>query len=366
MEAVFDIKPTRRGPRTGNEKTHEFFAREGCQEVVPIRSWIESWYSQLPLAKQPDIRGRLRSGDVHQFTTAYFELQMYAMLKSMGYAVAVEPPLAAGHYNPDFLARGDDESFYLEATVCGQDAGPLRATRNEADAVEKLRAALRDPSVDMHSHLWLQSEGDLNNTLSKREIARPFLDLLSRTTAAEVQEAYMSGMYHYRHQVQQREEFECGDWTLEGVLHPKARDAVGHVHGPARTAAGDATEAISRGLAEKATAWKKWRPPDGILVVAMSVCHLQYIWNDGDEIGATVQDPTVSSPTEPWSDELKTIHGILFTDNVSLGNEQGTRARLFPNPERDLPESLAPLTREHRLAKLTGFEQYAQGGPTTP
>ena len=366
MESVFDIKPTRRGPTTGNEKIHEFFAREGRPEAVPIRNWIEFWYSQLPPAKQPDIRGRLRSGDVHQFNTAYFELQMYAMLKSMGYAVAVEPSLAAGHYNPDFLARREDESFYLEATVCGQDAGPLRATRNEADAVEKLRSALGDPRVDMHSHLWLRSEGDLNHTLSKKEIARPFIDLLRRTTAAEVQESYESGIYHYRHLIQHREKFKCDDWTLEGVLHPKAPDAVGYVRGPARTAAGDASEAIRKGLAEKARDWKKWRPHGGILVVAMSVCHLQYVWNDGDETRAIAQSPTVSNPAEPWRHELRAIHAILFTDNVSLGNEQATRARLFPNPERDLPESLASLTSEHRLAKLTGFEQYGQGGPTTP
>ena len=366
MEAVFDIKPTKRGPSTGNEKIHEFFAREGRPEVVPIRNWIEFWYSQLPPAKQPDIRGRLRDGDVHQFNTAYFELQMYAMLKRMGYEVEVEPTLAARHYNPDFWARREDESFYLEATVCGQDAGPLRATRNEADAMEKLRSALGDPSVDMHSHLWLRSEGDLNHTLPKKEIARPFIDLLRRTTAAEVEKSHASGIYRYRHQTKHREEFKCGDWTLKGFLRPKPRDGVGHVWGPARSAVGDASEAIRRGLAEKVKDWKRKGPPDGILLVAMSVCHLQYDWNDGGEIRALVKDPTASNPTEPWRNELRTIHGILFTDNVSLGNELATRARLFPNPERDLPESLAPLTSEHRLTKLTGFEQYAQGGPTTP
>ena len=98
-------------------------------------------------------------------------------------------------------------------------------------------------------------------------------------------------------------------------------------------------------------------PPDGFLVVAMSVCHLQYVWNDGDEIRAIAQDPTISSSSEPWRDEVRAIHGILFTDNVSFGNERATKAQLFPNPERDLPESLLPLTREHRLAKLTGFER---------
>ena len=36
MNTVFDSKPTRRAPKTRNEKIHEFFAREGRPEVVPI------------------------------------------------------------------------------------------------------------------------------------------------------------------------------------------------------------------------------------------------------------------------------------------------------------------------------------------
>ena len=181
-----------------------------------------------------------------------------------------------------------------------------------------------------------------------------------------MEKSHASGIYRFRHLTKHREEFKCGDWMLKGVLRPKRQDAVGHVWGPARSAVGDASEAIRRGLAEKAKAWKRMGPPDGILVVAMSVCHLQYDWNDGGENRAIVKDLTVSNPTEPWRDELRTIHGILFTDNVSLGNELATRSRLFPNPERDLTESLSPLTSENRLAELTGFEQYAKGDPTTP
>ena len=119
--------------------------------------WIELWYSQLPPAKQPDIRGRLRAAN-NDFTSAYFELQMFAMLKTMGYEVTVEPPLAGGGYNPDYLARYEDEAFYLEATVCGQGAGPLHPTRNEEDASEKLRSALQQTNVNIHSDLWLQSK----------------------------------------------------------------------------------------------------------------------------------------------------------------------------------------------------------------
>ena len=95
-------------------------------------------------------------------------------------------------------------------------------------------------------------------------------------------------------------------------------------------------------------------PPDGILVVAISVCHSQFFWNDGDETWAITEGPTSGNAAASWRDEFKAINGILFVGNISLGNEQVTRARLVPNPERCLPESLAPLTTENRLAMLTG------------
>ena len=213
MNTVFDRKPIRRGPATKGEKTHEFLEREGRPEAAPIRDWIEYWYGHLPPAKRPDIRGRLRS-DILQFTSAFFELQMFAMLRTMEYEITVEPLLAAGRYKPDFLAQRGDERFYLEATVCGQDAGDLRVTGYEEDAVEKIRSAFEDSGVDLHSELWLQAEGNLNQTLSKKNVAEPFIDLLRRTTAAEVQESFGSNPCDHQYRSEYREEFTCEDWTL--------------------------------------------------------------------------------------------------------------------------------------------------------
>lgn len=216
----------------------------------------------------------MRSGDHYQFTSAYFELQMFAMLKRMEYDITVEPRLADGHYNPDFLVRREDEAFYVEATVCRQGAGGLRITTNEIDAVEKIRAAFKDEEVEIHSDLWLEAEGALNQTLSRKGVSRPFIDIMRRTTAAEVQRSYGSDFFHHEHGSQHREVFEFGAWRLEGVLHPKPHeDATGHVWGPARSAVGDATKAIRASLDEKASPWRKMAPSDGILVVAMSVCH---------------------------------------------------------------------------------------------
>ena len=361
MNAVFDGKPVRRGPAVWNEKMHEFLEREGHPEAAPIRRWIEHWYGRLPPAKQPDIRGRLRSDDIRQFTSAYFELQMFAMLRTMEYEVIVEPALAGGRYNPDFLARRGNEKFYLEATVCGQDAGDLRGTRHEDEAVRRIRAAFEDANVELHSHLWLQASGQLNQLLSKTRISKPFIDLLRRTTAAEVRESYESNPYDHHHRREYGAEFKCDGWTLQGVLEPKLHDdAVGYVWGPARSAMGDASEAIRTSLAEKARQWRRLGRPEGILVVAISVCHSQFFWNDGDEARAIMEDPKNGNPMASWRDELEGINGILFAENVSLGNEQTTRARLVRSPERYLPESLVGLLTESRLAILTGYDEGAR------
>ena len=104
-------------------------------------------------------------------------------------------------------------------------------------------------------------------------------------------------------------------------------------------------------------------PDDGLLVVAISICHSQYFWNDGDDTRAICNDEASEHAAGTWRDELKAINGILLVGNISLGNEQETRARLVPNPERCLPESLAPLMTENRLAVLTGADE-GVGSPT--
>ena len=87
MNTVFNTKPVRRGPVTEREKIHEFLEREGRPEAAQIRDWIENWYSRLPREKQSDIRGRLRSGETDRFTEAYFELQLFGLLKTSGHEV---------------------------------------------------------------------------------------------------------------------------------------------------------------------------------------------------------------------------------------------------------------------------------------
>ena len=124
---------------------------------------------------------------------------------------------------------------------------------------------------------------------------------------------------------------------------------------------GDASDAISTSLENRAKEWRRNGPGrDGILVIALSVCHSLYFGNDGDETRAIAKDPIDETSNAPWRDDLRGVSGELFVGDVSLGNELRTRARLVENPERHLPESLAFLASEQNLAELTGFQRQTE------
>ena len=168
MNSVFDSKQTNLGRKRETEKIHR---REGRPEVVPIRDWIERW-NQMP-AKQPDIRGRLRSSCLLRASVRDS--------KTMGHEVSVE-------WRTDAIAptswhdAGSSHST-LRRRCVGNAQGHSEDKRSSA--VEKLRSALRNRRR--------KSTRTSCTEVSTKTIAKPFLDLL-RNTVAEVRECYQSTM----------------------------------------------------------------------------------------------------------------------------------------------------------------------------
>ena len=341
------------------ERVCELFGSEDRAWTASIQDWIVRWYSALPSDKQREISGRLRADDGRQFTSAFFELQMFAALRFMGYEVEVEPSLAGGSYNPDFLARGWGDSFYLEATVCGEGEGTLGSTTDEEDAVGKIRSALRELGSGFHSHLSLKAEGSLCRTLSKRVVSQPFVDLMKHTTASEVWESYHLDRCEHERRAEYSAVLRCGDWLLEGVLVPKIREYVaGCVLGPLRGAYVDASKAIADGLRAKAKHWKRAKNPCDVFVVAMSICHGHHLWVSRDEMFALTGSRKIDDHDGPWVYSLSGVSGILFVGNVSRGNVLNAETKLVLNPKRHLSGSLArlaELVRGRKLVELTGF-----------
>ena len=180
-----------------------------------IRNTMESWFENYPLQHRTDLRERFRSDDDQNHEGAFFELFLHELLNRLGFSLKVHPEIAGTMARPDFLVSRDHLRFYLEATVSGQRSEPFTRNRNEEDVIDKLNT-LTHSKFGITVHL----EGTLSRTLSRKNVLRPFKDLLKSHSADEVQ----SLIDEHGSNAAPSQSIECGNWSLEGWLSPISPD----------------------------------------------------------------------------------------------------------------------------------------------
>ena len=324
--------------------------------AIPFRDWMEDSFRALPAYAMPRLRQRLQSPKFAEFLSAYFELQVFTLLRRIGCSIEVEPPFSGTRgATVDFLARHGKDEFYIEATVCGLGQGVLSSSDNEEDAVSKIREGL----TGLHSDLWLRSEGHLRRTLGKGRLVQPFQNLLKAHTPSEVRELH-SRLGRFEAEEYLSETIREGQWELTGRLDPpRATSGQGQVMGPVRSGAVSAEAPLKRALAKKAQDWRRTDFKEQCLLVAVNICNLDFGWNL-DEIRAIyAPDAPIHRGTgarrSPFASYLSRVAGVLIVDHATLGSEQTARVRLHRNPERPLPNCLRFLLEENRLGHLIGF-----------
>ena len=350
-EQLFGQVVQREGPVAESETTFDFLARGGRPEAVQIRSWMEKWYQKFPADHRNELKRRLQSKNFSGFMSAYFELQVFAILCLRNCRIDIHPSFAGTEGTVDFHVANDKEEFYVEATVCGIGQGILRSNANEEDAVRKIKASL----VNTHSDLWLSAEGELNKTLSKQRVLKPFQGLLNRHTADEVRILCPGpGWAHAQRQLSVSIE-EDRNWRLEGYLAPPiASDGRGQIHGPIRGGPVEGAEPLKRVFAKKVADWKEKELSDEMFVIAVNGCHSES--SRGDESDAIFGNQELVSDHSVFADKLAEVNGVIVFDNAVLGTERGARVKLYRNGNMSIPECLQCLVSERALGGLLGFE----------
>ena len=351
---LFRPVPQKLGPVDHSETTFQFLERGGCKTAIPIREWMERSLGHFPEASRPSLNRRFRSPKFAEFMSAYFELQVFTLLRRLGCAIEVEPhfPGTQGA-TVDFLARHGDEKFYVEATVCGLFQGVLGSNANEEDAMRKLREGL----PELHSDLWLRAEGELRCTLGKRRLLQPFRNLLKTHSPGEVRALHSQlGRYEAEHYLS--ETIEAGDWKLTGRLDPpRATNGQGQVLGPARTSEISAKEPLTLALNKKAQDWRRLNLKDELFLIAINVCNSDF-GRGLDEIRAIFESDSLHRTrayARAFKPYLSRVAGVLVFDNATLGREQAAPVQLHQNPQRRLSECLQFLLAEQKLGDLVGF-----------
>ena len=341
---LFDDVERRPGPIEFRETTFQWLERCSEDDVEPRRLWIEGWFADLPRPDRATFERRLRSRRFDQFASVLFEMQVHSLLRRLGCAVDIEPTLAHTRNRVDFLAWSGDQTFYVEATVCGLGKSELRSNDAEDDAVRKIREGIPSP----HSHLWLEATGELNRMLPKEHVVARFRALLKQHTPEDVRRRHGEGGMWNAPQARLTD----GNWVLTGSLDPVADGAAGHVVGPARGGAVDFSKSLREKLSDKAGKWKNVDFCGSPFLVAVNDCSsLRNRHTESALFGRTTSD---DAPRE-FRRTFSNLDGVLVVSNAALGNELRARVRLYRNGDASIPVCLRHLEQPHRLGELLGI-----------
>ena len=343
---LFDKNMTRTGGAAApGESTFDYLQRSSRPESIRICQWINEWFEDLPPNQRAAFESRLKDKNSELFQSAVFELQVHTMLRRMGCSVEIEADFPGTDKRIDFLASNDGDLFYVEANQFGFGKGALAVHSNEYDVVMKIRKRFPNP----HSHILLNAQGELNETLGADFVTKPFRKLLDRYTADEVKK--IDSNPRFRDIL--REQICVGGWELTGSLMPKhSPSQKGHVTGPARAAIVDGSTPLRRALSKKA---RKWQDEDFNRVpffVAANACHSEFSWDEGDIRRALFDDPDSG---DQFDESLSSLSGVVVFENVVLGNELSARVKLYRNGIATVPKCLRSLLEERKLRDLLGI-----------
>ena len=302
------------------------------------------WFRDFPEEHRDLLMRRLRSKDFGQFMSAYFEMQVFAMLRRIDCDVAVHPSFPGTGGTVDFGVTDGKEEFFVEATVCGIGQGVLRLNANEEDAVRKITEAFPEP----HSDIRLRVEGKLGRTLGRRRMVAPIRKLLNSCTPDEVKRLHL-GWTPPETAIQE------GDWLLEARLLPASgRGGKGVIRGPSGGGSVDGVAPLAKALDGKAEDWKGKSLDKESFLIAVNVCHADFFLADREE--AIYRRSDAGLDRTAFRDSLSGVAGVVVFSHATFGMERSAPVRMFPNPNRRSPECLDFLRQERPLADLIGMD----------
>ena len=293
---------------------------------------------------------------------------LHELFTRLGFEISVHPIISGTNTRPDFLICQEDGSLYLEATAVGKRSGPFTRSPNEQNVIDSLNA-LCSP----HFYLGVHMEGELKQTLPKKEVTRRFKELFVAHDLVDVQRQFKEeGMY-----ATPSAKIECGTWSLEGWLHPISPESLERgsrrqdiVIEPYRATWTDSVTLVRNALRKKA---RNYGQPDLPLVVAVNTRDMFYNGRDNDldvlfggqQLLYSVENPDLPPLLDRrsdgfWSRNSK-VDAVIMFQKIDLWNVQNASVCLYLNPHKDsdsaLPDILFRLPHAKvRDGKIQWFE----------
>ena len=329
---------------TERKETIQRLACDTPPEAVKVSEWMENWLGNISLEHRRVLERRLQLNDYGRFAETYFELIVFTSFHRLNCHIEVHPCFEETDSTVDFCVTHGAERFYTEATVCGISRGTLYSNTNEKDAIRRIKESVAKP----HSDVFLHAEGNLIKTLSMKGFISKIENLLKKYPASRVKELESdSGNFHPEISISE------GDWRLTAYLAPPIDSSgKGQVFDLSRGGAFDGSMPLRRALSKKYEDWKKKKLNHDVFLVALNICHADYIQGDEKEAIYGRDDAVVGR--DAFVKRLSNISGVIAFNRATLGNECSARVKLYRNSNRSVPKCLEFLKRETSLGKLLG------------
>ena len=211
-------------PANAGESLYSFYNRSSLEGFARVRTMLQRWIERLPddqpkkFVSKMRHKGRGSPKENQQFNSAFVELFVHEFLRGTTDAhVEVEPSING--LTPDFrvtetLSDGTDVEYVVEVTDMNLEKVPHPSTDwNERYVIDALDE-IDSPDYFLH----METRGTLDRTPRKRDIQRPFQELIEATDYEEA--LVLTRIPGNMLDVMPTKTIQLGDWTLTGSLMP--------------------------------------------------------------------------------------------------------------------------------------------------
>ena len=168
---------TYQGPKAYAENDYEYLDRSARKEAANVRKFLETWISQFPDSEVGELAARIKSRDHRSFSSATFEIILFAIISRLGGQLEVHPELENGSTKrPDFLVRmPNDDEFYLEAVFASEFSGAEKAAERRKNVVLEAIEKLESPNF----FIGISAEGNPDTPPPAKSLRRDLSNWLS-------------------------------------------------------------------------------------------------------------------------------------------------------------------------------------------
>jgi hypothetical protein len=105
---------------------YDFYDSRSLPFAIQIRKVLNQWFAKYPKSEKRDLKKRF----MKEFYSAFFELFIHELFLRQGFLLEVHPNVPGSNKKPDFLVKGNEMEFYLEAKVATDKTNSERSIEN--------------------------------------------------------------------------------------------------------------------------------------------------------------------------------------------------------------------------------------------